>query len=188
MRIKMERMEEKLRYLQNGRKWSSQANEKQYLHQCELRSIVVEDFHAVLEHYFGSKGKEVPASIEEVVKRGERKIDERIKCLRLVDKASWLAVDHYVRDPLCSTEEDDRKWKRAVKEAKEEVENRRRNNGGNRQTYDRQKDGFRKGDERKDARNDKDGQGRKESRTCHKCGRVGHLKRDCRSSGRDGRN
>ena len=50
---------------------------------------------------------EVPASIEEVVKRGERKIDDHIKCLRLADKASWLAVDHYVRDPLCSTEEDD---------------------------------------------------------------------------------
>ena len=59
----------------------------------------------------------------------------------MADKASWLAVDHYVRDPLCSTEEDDHKWKRAVKEAKEEVENRRRNNGGSRQTFDRQKDG-----------------------------------------------
>ena len=179
MKIKMERMEEKLRYLQNGRKWNSAANEKQYLHQVELKSIVIDDFRNVLERYFGARGKEVPTSIEEVIKKGESKIEERIKCLRLADKVSWLAVDHYVRDPLCSLEEDDRKCKRAVKEAKEEVENRRRNMGG-RQTFDRQKDGYKKVEGSKSAG------GNRESRTCHKCGRIGHLKRDCRSTGKDG--
>ena len=40
--------------------------------------------------------------------------------LRMADKVSWLAVDKYVADPLCKDEEDDKKWKAAVKEAKEE--------------------------------------------------------------------
>ena len=38
----------------------------------------------------------------------------------MADKVSWLAVDKYVADPLCDNDEDDKRWKAAVKEAKEE--------------------------------------------------------------------
>ena len=138
MKIQMERMEEKLKYLQTGRRWNSASNEKQYIHQAELKSIVVDDFRMELERHFGARGKEVPANLEAVVKRGEEKIEERIKCLKLADKSSWLAVDHYIRDPLCQTDEDDRRWKRA----KEEMESRKKNPG--RQNNDRQRDGFKK--------------------------------------------
>ena len=51
---------------------------------------------------------------------GEKEIDDRIKMLRMAEKASWLAVDKYAADPLCDNDEDDKKWKAAVKEAKEE--------------------------------------------------------------------
>ena len=50
----------------------------------------------------------------------------RIKILRLANKASWMAVENYVTDPLCENDEDDRKWKKAVKEAKEELKNKRK--------------------------------------------------------------
>ena len=178
MRIKMERMEEKLKYLQTGRRWNSASNEKQFIHQAELKSIVIDDFRMELERHFGARGREVPASIEEVIKRGEEKIEERIKCLKLADKSSWLAVDHYVRDPLCQTDEDDRRWKRAIREAKEEMESRKKNPG--RQNNDRQRDGFKK-DGFKSVGSEK------ETRACHRCGKSGHLKRDCRSTfGKDG--
>ena len=45
--------------------------------------------------------------------------------LRMADRVSWLAVDKYQADPLCEGEEDDKKWKQVVKEAKEEKEKRR---------------------------------------------------------------
>ena len=46
--------------------------------------------------------------------------------LRMADKVLWLAVDKYVKDPLCENDKDDRKWKRAVREAKEEAQTRRK--------------------------------------------------------------
>lgn len=52
---------------------------------------------------------------EDVVRKGEE-LDLRIKILRMADKASWLAVNDYVMDLLCENEEDDRKWKRTVRE------------------------------------------------------------------------
>ena len=149
---------------------------------------MVEDFRLVLENYFGEKNMEVPRCIEEAVKKGEKKIEERIKMLRLADKASWLALDKYVTDPLCNTEEDDRKWKKAVREAKEEAESKRKGSFGSRgQTYG-QRDGYRRQEEgRNDSRDDRTGQRKKEERTCHSCGKVGHLRAQCRAR-KDGRN
>ena len=92
---------------------------------------MVEDMRLILEDYFGDRNMEVPRNIEEAVKKGERKIEERIKMLRMADKASWLAVDKYVTDPLCLNDEDDRKWKKAVREAKEEADNKRKSSFGN---------------------------------------------------------
>ena len=40
--------------------------------------------------------------------------------LKMADKVIWLAVDKYVADPLCNDEEDDKHWKKVVKEAEEE--------------------------------------------------------------------
>ena len=110
---------EKVKYIEGGRKWNSTANEKQYLHQMKLRHICVEDMRTVLETHFGSR-QEVFEKIEEVVRKGEKEIDDRIKMLRMADKVSWLAVDKYVADLLYKDEENDKKWKAAVKEAKEE--------------------------------------------------------------------
>ena len=109
--------------------------------------------------------------------------------LRTADKASWLAVDKYVTDPLCLDDEDDRKWKRAVREAKEEVENKRKGSFGNKGQgkYGGYKDGYRRqNDGRSESNDGRSGQRRKEERTCHSCGKVGHLRAQCRVK-KDGR-
>ena len=49
--------------------------------------------------------------------------------LKLTDKASWEAVYNYVMDPLCDNKEDDKKWKRVIKEAKEEQASRKKSSG-----------------------------------------------------------
>ena len=54
-----------------------------------------------LEDWFGQAGGTVSDSIEDLVWKGEREIDLRIKILRLANKASWMAVDNYVIDHLC---------------------------------------------------------------------------------------
>ena len=75
--------------------------------------------------------------------------------LRMADKASWLAVDKYVTDPLCLDDEDDRKWKRAVREAKEEADSKRKGSFGNRGQTNGHRDGYRRQEEgRTDSRDD----------------------------------
>ena len=46
-----------------------------------------------------------------MVRKGEEKLDERIKMLKLADKGGWEAVDAYVTEPVCDDDEDDKKWK-----------------------------------------------------------------------------
>ena len=43
----------------------------------------------------------------------------------MAHRVSWLAVDKYQADPLWDAEEDDRKWKQAMNEAKEEKDKKR---------------------------------------------------------------
>ena len=109
-----------------------------------------------LENHFGSTSA-VPEKIEEAIKIGEQAINERVKMLKMVDKASWLAVDKYVADPLCKDAEDDRKWKQACKEAKEE-QSKRKSSGTGYYNCNRGKDGYRSGRNygRRDSRDRKD--------------------------------
>lgn len=62
--------------------------------------------------------------IKDIVRKGEKELNLRIKMLRMTNKASWSVVNKYVTDPLCENEEDERKWTREVREAKEEVRQR----------------------------------------------------------------
>ncbi len=75
----------------------------------------MEDLRVALEDWFGRNGGAIPSSIEDVVRKGEEKLDERIKMLKLADKGGWEAVDAYVTEPVCDDDEDDKKWKRAVR-------------------------------------------------------------------------
>ena len=43
----------------------------------------------------------------------------------MADRVSWLPIEKYEADPWCEGEEDDKKWKQAVRKAKEEKEKRR---------------------------------------------------------------
>ena len=75
----------------------------------------MEDLRVVLEEWFRKNGRLVPSSIEDMVRKGEEKLDGRIKVLKLADKGGWDAVDAYVTDLVCDDDEDDEKWKRAVR-------------------------------------------------------------------------
>ena len=119
LKTQVERLTEKVKYMENKKRWNNLSNEKQYLHEVRVRQLAIEDVRKQLEDHFGSR-REVPEKIEGAIRLGEKEIDKRIKLLKMADKASWSAVEKYAADPLCDDDEDDKKWKAAVKEAKEE--------------------------------------------------------------------
>ena len=127
--MQVRRLTEKLKDMEGSRKWNSRSNEMQYLHCVKVRQVLVEDYRDSLEEHFGDR-KKIPPKLELVVKKGEKEINERIKVLKMADRVSWSAVDKYQADPLCDGEEDDKKWKQAVKEAKEEKDGRKRGFSG----------------------------------------------------------
>ena len=61
-----------------------------------------------------------------VDRKGEEKLDGRIKMLKLPDKGGWEAVDAYETDPVYDDDEDNKKWKRAVRQVKEDAESKRK--------------------------------------------------------------
>ena len=109
MRRQMERMSAKITQLESGKRWKHKGNEKQFQFAAEVRGIMVDDLRVALEDWFGKNGGSIPSSIEDVVRKGEEKLDERIKMLKLADKGGWEAVDAYVTEPVCVDDEDDKK-------------------------------------------------------------------------------
>ena len=75
----------------------------------------------VMEAHFGSKDK-IPPPMAAVVSKGESLFLERIKHLRMAEQASWSAVEKFQSDPLCGSEAEDKKWRKAKKEADAEAE------------------------------------------------------------------
>ena len=69
LRTTVTRLVEKMKYMEGGHKWNSQANEKQYLHQMKVCHIVVEDFRMALEDHFGSRDAD-PPKLEAMVRKG----------------------------------------------------------------------------------------------------------------------
>ena len=126
MRRQVERLASKITQLESGKKWKHKGNEKQFQFATEVRGIMVNNLRVALEDWFRKNGGVIPSSIEDVVRKGEEKLDERIKMLKLADKGGWEVVDAYVMEPVCDDDEDDEKWKRAVRQVKEDAESKRK--------------------------------------------------------------
>ena len=78
--------------MESKKRWNSLSNEKQYLHEVRVRQLAIEDVRKQLEDHFGSK-RDVPEKIEGAIRLGEKEIDNRIKLLKMANKASWSAVE-----------------------------------------------------------------------------------------------
>ena len=59
LRTQVERLSEKVKYMESRKRWSSVANEKQYLYNVKIKQLAIEDVRKQLEDYFGSR-KDVP--------------------------------------------------------------------------------------------------------------------------------
>ena len=54
LKTQVERLTEKMKYMESKKRWNSAANEKQYLHQVRVKKLAIEDVRKQLEDYFGS--------------------------------------------------------------------------------------------------------------------------------------
>ena len=73
--------------MESGKKWTKKGNEKQFGFTTKIKQILVEDLRVAIEDWFGCIGVTIPGSIEDMVCKGEKEIDMRIKMLELADKA-----------------------------------------------------------------------------------------------------
>ena len=96
-------------------------NSKQYDFNEEMIQLN-EDLSDSLQKSFEDMGLVVPPSIKTVLEQGIKKLKERNRDLLRADDAGWHAVEQFHRDPLCDNETEEKRWKRAKKEAKEKME------------------------------------------------------------------
>ena len=105
----------------DGKKWNKAGNQRQY----DFNADVIqngEELAEAMEKEFQGMSCPVPTSVKEVLKKGMDMMKTRNMDLRRADDAGWDAVEMYHRDPLCNTESDEKRWKKAKLEAKEKRE------------------------------------------------------------------
>ena len=79
----------------------------------------MDDMRNAFVDHFG-KEEDVPVSFKKVVETGEKEFDDRNLDLRRSDATSWRAVENFKRNPLCKTDEEEKKWEKAVRKAEDE--------------------------------------------------------------------
>ena len=102
----------------DGLKWNHKGNRCQYDFNTDLLQIN-EDLETSLKVEFNKKDEEIPASIQLLLEKGTSKLGERNKDLLRADDAGWEAVSLFHRDPLCSSADEEERWKIAKAESKE---------------------------------------------------------------------
>ena len=105
----------------DGQTWNRTGNLKQFEFNSDVLTVQ-EDLGVALEKFFQGVGMEIPSSVNGILAQGKQKLNERNLDLRRADDAGWDAVEQFHRDPLCSTEDQEKRWKKAKKEAQEKRE------------------------------------------------------------------
>ena len=78
-----------------------------------------EKIEEVLEEKFKGEGL---IDVKQVIRAGMVEVDRRNKLVKITDseKLSWKVVDHYTKDPLMDDEDDEKRLKKARKQAEED--------------------------------------------------------------------
>ena len=78
------------------KKFSKAGCEKQYRFNNELIDIFSIDMRRRLEDHF----EEIPGDLEELIREGEKKVEDRNHILKIADELGWLSVKKYEKDEL----------------------------------------------------------------------------------------
>lgn len=103
-------------------------NSKQYDVNAEVLQVH-EDLAEALDKAFEDVDGAVPPSVKTILDKGTRLLESRNKDLLRADDAGWGAVEAFHRDPLCATESEEKRWKRAKEEVKEKEKDKSKKGG-----------------------------------------------------------
>lgn len=88
---------------------SNAGNKDQYKHNMEVLTMIDE-----AQDHIESNDIELA---KESLKNGKKVIEDRLKLIRIADREGWLTVRHFVSDDLTSTEEEEKRLKKAIRSA-----------------------------------------------------------------------
>ena len=94
------------------KKFSKAGCEKQYRFNNELIDIFSIDMRRRLEDHF----EEIPGDLEELIREGEKKVEDRNHILKIADELGWLGVEKYEKDELARDEKEEKKISKIRKE------------------------------------------------------------------------
>ena len=160
--------------------------ETQYKFNVKIKELFGEKLKVELKKHFKNG---LPEKIEELIKEGEKEIDDEIHKLKIADEFGFRALEDFTKEDLARDEKEEKKIKVLRKEKKEKEEKSRsyRVNRSGRDSFQSFKDSYRGfGDTFKDEkfegkRNSREGDKfkSKEDIKCYNCQGFGHMARDC---------
>ena len=159
--------------------------ENQYKFNIKIKDLYSEKLRIELKKHFKDG---LPEKIEELIKEGEKEIDDENHKLKIANEFGFKAVEEFTKEDLARDEKEEKKIKSLRKEKKEREEKSRsyRGNRGGRDSFRSFKDGYRGlGDSYKDRKfegkkySKESGDKTKADVKCYNCQGFGHMARDC---------
>ena len=164
--------------------------ENQFKFNNKVKDIAIDRMRAELQKHF----KTLPPKIDELIKEGEKEIDDGNHKLKIADDYGFKAVEEFAKEDLARNDEEEKKIKRFRKEKKEREEKARGYRGfrGGRSGFRGFGDGRQGYENRggwsssyKDKKFDGGGAARGSDKAevkdvrCYNCQGFGHMARDC---------
>ena len=159
--------------------------ETQYKFNVKVKELFGEKLKVEVKKHF-KKG--LPEKVEELIKEGEKEIDDENHKLKIANEFGFRALEDFTKEDLARDEKEEKKIKALRKEKKEKEEKSRSNrfNRGSRDGYRGFRESYRgfgdtfKDKKFEDKRNSKEDKFKsKEDTKCYNCQRFGHMARDC---------
>ena len=120
---KLERKEKEKEF-----KFTKAGCERQYKFNEKMKDVFGDKLKNELKKHFKNG---LPDKVEEIIKEGEKELDEQIHKLKIADEFGFKSLDDFVKKDLARDDKEEKKLKALRKEKKEREEKGRARRGGN---------------------------------------------------------
>ena len=166
---------EKLEKRKKEREWKSTGLAKQ----AEFAQDVINHYEELASRLESEYGAITNPDLKDFVSKGEKAVCDRLHLLKIADRFGWKGATDFEKEELGRNAKEE-KLLRQIRKDHEANESKTQG----KQKYSNYVAGGR-GDN-KDRKKDTYEAAKKTGQECYKCGKYGHLQRDCRQRSRDG--